>query len=98
MIGRFGCWPSTSPHHRPRLLRRNKKTRSIHDPRGDLTNALTEVSFNRHAEELHELIGRLTTMLVPRPSAVRTSNCAPRFWALACILDNPKPSRRAASG
>ena len=30
--------PSTSPHHRPRLLRRNKKTRSIHDPRGDITS------------------------------------------------------------
>lgn len=36
-----------------------------------------------------------TTIPVPRPGAVRTSNCAPSFSALACMLDNPKPSMHA---
>jgi len=48
------------------------------------------------AEIAHEWIGMQTTMLVPRPAAVRRSNCAPRFLALACILVNPKPSLLAA--
>src|SRR5208282_6014970 len=49
------------------------------------------LSLTVFPEEL-KLIGTRTTMLVPRPAAVRTSNCAPRFSARARILESPKPS------
>ena len=64
-------------------------------PKGTIRHPFDPI-MNCCRGKAYELIGMRTTMLVPRPAEVRTSSCAPRFLALACILDNPKPSLHAA--
>src|ERR1700726_2365133 len=67
-------------------------------PKGTIRHHPFDPIVNFGRGKAYERIGMRTTMLVPRPAEVRTSSCAPRFLALACILDNPKPSLHAARG
>jgi hypothetical protein len=40
----------------------------------------------------HEMIGKRTTTLVPRPAELRMSRSAPMFFARVRIFANPNPS------
>jgi hypothetical protein len=76
-------------HHRSPLPVQTVRTTSlrIHS---------TIVSKAHELSHCQKFTGRLTTIVVPRPDAVRTFSCAPIFSARARMLENPNPSLLAA--